>query len=57
MKNTIFKKMLFGMPVGIHAKIGLSVKSWGDLKTAWIGFAHRLINIPHKAFILCEKSC
>jgi hypothetical protein len=32
------------MPAAIHAKILLSIKSSGDLKTAWIGLAHRLIH-------------
>ena len=44
------------MPATIHAKICLSIKSRGDLKTAWIGFTQRIINFPHKAFVLCEKS-
>jgi hypothetical protein len=39
-----FQKMLFGMPATIHTKIWLSIKSRGDLKTAWIGLAHRLIH-------------
>ena len=43
------------MPATINAKIWLSIKTRGDLKTAWIGLAHRLIDFSQKALILCEK--
>jgi hypothetical protein len=37
------------MPVTIHAKNWLSIKNRADLKTAWIGLAHRLIHFSGKA--------
>jgi hypothetical protein len=45
----LFQKMLFGMPATIHAKKCLSIKSRGDLETAWIGLAHSLIHFFLKA--------
>ena len=42
---------LFGMPATIHAKKWLSIKSRGDLKTAWIGLAHSLIHFFCKALV------
>ena len=48
--------MLFGMPATIHAKNLLSNKSWGDLKTAWIGLAHGLIYFSEKRCFNMKKS-
>jgi hypothetical protein len=47
----IFQKMLFSMPVNIHAKNCLSIKSRGDLKSTWIGLAHSLLHIFCKAVV------
>jgi hypothetical protein len=51
-KSILWKSVLqffhFGMPATIHAEQFLSIKSWDDLKTAWLGLAH--------SFILMKKA-
>ena len=44
------------MPATIRAKNSLSIKSWGDLKTAWIGLTHGVIHISEKRCFNMKKS-